>query len=121
VADFRTTSEPARHIPYVSAFGPLQGAVAITEFEPSITLVDEAVHVQAAGKRLSFAPRVEQCLRVLLSGHPVALWNADPDLFQVAEHLIKEGLCAALTDELSSGYTGLVPHASYSRPRSTSA
>jgi hypothetical protein len=121
LADFRVTSEPARHIPHVAAFGPLQGAVAVTEFEPSITLADHAVHVEAAGKRLSFAPRAEQSLRVLLSGHPVTLWNADPDLLQIAEHLIKEGLCAPLSDELSSGYTGLVPHASYSTPLPTSA
>jgi hypothetical protein len=60
-------------------------------------------------------------LRVLLSGNPVSLTHADPDLLHVAEHLIKEGLCAPLSDELSSGYTGLVPHANYSKPLSTSA
>lgn len=121
LADFRVTSEPARHVPYVAAFGRLQGAVAITEFEPAINNCDGMVCVDAAGKRLSFTQQAEPALRALLSGHPVALWHADPDLVQIAEHLIKEGLCAPLTDELSSGFIGLVPPASYSKQLSISA
>ena len=70
LTDIRNTSEPARHVPYVAAFGPLQGAVAVTEFEPVITATDASVLVEAAGKRLSFAPRAEAALRVLLLGSP---------------------------------------------------
>ena len=121
LAHFRVTSDSARHVPYVAAFGPLQGAVAVTEFEPAINTRDGFVYVDAAGKRLSFAPQAEPALRALLSGHPVALWHADLDLTQIAEHLIKEGLCAPLTDELSLGYIGLVPPASYSKRLSISA
>lgn len=120
LTDFRMSGEPARHVPHVGAFGPPTGAAAITEFEPSIAADDGVVRVEAAGKRLTFAAQAEPVLRVLLSGHPVSLWHADPDLVQVAEHLIKEGLCAPLTDELSSGYTGLVPPTNYSKPLSTS-
>jgi hypothetical protein len=121
LADIRKTSEPARHVPHVAAFGPLQGAVAVTEFEPVITATDEAVIVESAGKRLGFAPRADAALRALLSGHPVPFTHTDPDLLKVAEHLIKEGLCAPLSDESSSGYTGLVPPATYSKPLSTLA
>ena len=50
------------------------------------------------------------CPRVLLSGHPIHFdTTTDPAAIRLAERLIQEGLCAPLTDVLSSGYTGLVP------------
>jgi hypothetical protein len=102
---------PARHIPYVPALGQLTGAVAVTEFEPTIEVAAGGnLEVRAAGKKLTLAPRAEAILRKLLSGHPVTLdKNADPDAIRLATRLIEEGLCAPLTSESFSGYTGLVP------------
>jgi hypothetical protein len=116
LADLRATTPAPRHLPYVSAFGPLTGIVAVTEFEPVITTKDATVEVVAAGKRLTFAARTEHAVRTMLSGHPVGLAEADEVTMRLAEHLIKEGLCEPLTAESSSGYTGLVPPASCSKP-----
>ncbi|NUR24623.1 MAG: cupin [Catenulispora sp.] len=106
----REAMAPARHIPYVSAFGPLAGAVAVTEFAPVITVGHEALEVRAASKKLALAPRAEHWTRTLLSGHPVRFDDTtDPAAIALAERFIQEGLCAPLTDVSSSGYTGLVP------------
>jgi hypothetical protein len=113
LADFRTSTPPARHVPHVTAFGPIQKVVAVTEFEPVITLDDGAVAVHGGGKKLSFAQRAHPALKILLSGRPVDLSDAGPGDRELAHHLIKEGLCALLTDELSSGYTGLVTTATF--------
>lgn len=102
---------PARHIPYVPALGPLTGTVAVTEFKPTIETTPEGnVEVRAGGKKLVFAARAEQLVRTLLSGHPVTFdHDTDPDAVRLAKHMIQEGLCAPLTSESFSGYTGLVP------------
>lgn len=113
LADFRTSTPPARHVPHVAAFGPIPKAVAMTEFEPVISLEGDAVAVRGGGKKLTFAPRAHHALKVLLSGHPVDLHTAGPAERELAQHLIKEGLCAPLTDELSSGYTELVTTATF--------
>lgn len=113
LADFRTGTAPARHVPHVPAFGPIQAVVAVTEFEPVITLDEESVAVYGGGKKLSFARRVHPALKTLLSGHPVDLRPAGADERRLAHHLIEEGLCAPLTDALSSGYTGLVTTATF--------
>lgn len=99
-----------QHIPYVPAFGPLPGAVAVTEFAPSIVVGAQELEVRAAGKKLVLSGRAEDWTRTLLSGHPVRFdQNTDPAAIRLAERLIQEGLCAPLTDVSSSGYTGLVP------------
>lgn len=107
----RVNTPPQRHMPLVHSFGPLTGTdvVAVTEFPPVLTVDDTAVRVTGGGKKLTFHPRAEPALRALLSGHPVRLGEEDSDLRAVAAHLIKEGLCAPLTEGLSWGYTGLVP------------
>lgn len=114
---------PARHIPYVPELGPLSGAVAVTEFEPTIELTPTgAVEVRAGGKKLTLAARAEALVRPLLSGHPVVFdSDTDPDAIRLAKRLIQEGLCAPLTRESSSGYTGLVPAKTCSKQLSTAA
>lgn len=118
----RANTPPQRHMPLVDAFGALAetDVAAVTEFPPAITVADSTVQVAAGGKKLTFHPRAEPALRALLSGHPVRLDNGDNDLRTVAAHLIKEGLCAPLTEGLSWGYTGLVPTVTYSNGPSNS-
>jgi Cupin superfamily protein len=111
----------ARHVPYVPALGPLEAVAAITEYEPDITTTGDRVEVVAAGKKLTFAGRAEPALRVLLSGHPVPLQAADPDTQELARLLVEEGLCTTLSDESSSGYTGLLSPVTLSKVLSTSA
>ena len=108
--DMREAMPPGRHLPYVSAFGPLAGAVAVTEFPPTIAVGRQELEVRAAGKKLTLAGRAERWARILLSGHPVRFDDTtDPAAIRLAERFIQEGLCAPLTDVSSSGYTGLVP------------
>lgn len=109
LAELRANTPPARHLPHVPVFGSLEYAVAVTEFEPVITPADDTVQVVGGGKRLTFHSRAEPALRSLLSGHPVHLTDDDQDLTTLAEHLIQEGLCAPLTAESLSAYTGVVP------------
>ena len=58
------------------------------------------------------AAKALPALRLLLSGTPVGLAQAADetgvDVEQLADILIEEELCAELTPELSSGFTGLV-------------
>jgi hypothetical protein len=115
LADLRANTAPARHVPYIPAFGPPEAAVAVTEFEPVITVSDDVVQVVGGEKKLTFAGRAEPGVRALLSGHPVYLAGADQDVKDVAELLILEGLCAQLTGESSSGYTDLVTPVTFSR------
>lgn len=108
LAELRANTPPARHMPYIPVFGPLEYVAAVTEFEPVITPSGETVQVVGGGKRLTFHGHAEPALRNLLSGHPVRLTDDDRDLITLAEHLIQEGLCAPLTAESLSAYTGLV-------------
>ena len=106
----REAMPPGRHLPYVPAFGPLIGAVAVTEFAPTIYVGTQDLEVRGAGKKLILAKRAEPWARVLLSGNPVHFdTTTDPAAIRLAERLIQEGLCAPLTAVSSSGYTGLVP------------
>lgn len=108
LAELRANTPPARHMPHIPVFGPLEYTAAVTEFEPVITPSGDTVQVVGGGKRLTFHGRAEPALRSLLSGHPVHLTGDDQDLTTLAEHLIQEGLCAPLTAESLSAYTGLV-------------
>lgn len=106
---------PGRHVPFLDIFGPLQAAVCITEFPPRITEHDKSVNVLAGGKELTFTAKALPALRLLLSGHPVHLAQAatavGAEVEELATILTDEELCAPLTPELSSGYTGLVTNA----------
>ncbi|MFJ9446438.1 JmjC domain-containing protein [Kitasatospora sp. NPDC101235] len=115
LSDYQRTAAPARQVPHLDVLGPLTAAVCTTNFRPEIRPGDSVVEVTAAGRRLSFAAKAEPALRLLLSGHPVVLAEAEAavgtEVHAVAGLLAKEGLCAPLTDELFSGYTGLVTNA----------
>ncbi|MFE9997495.1 JmjC domain-containing protein [Streptomyces avermitilis] len=108
LAELRANTPPARHMPHIPVFGPLEYVAAVTEFEPVITPSGDTVQVLGGGKRLTFQGRAEPAVRNLLSGHPVHLTDDDQDLTTLAEHLIQEGLCAPLTVESLSAYTRLV-------------
>ncbi|MEU7024459.1 cupin domain-containing protein [Streptomyces sp. NPDC046203] len=118
--DLRAGTPPARHMPYVSALGRPHGVAAITEFAPSIVRSGDTVLVCGGGKRLTFHKRAEAGLRTLLSGHPVHLDGADEAIVELADLLISEGLCEPLTEESSSGYTGLVTPVTCSKRPPTS-
>ncbi|ACU77769.1 Cupin 4 family protein [Catenulispora acidiphila DSM 44928] len=106
----REATPAARHIPHVPAFGPLGGAVTVTEYAPTIIAREANLEVRAAGKKLTLSPRAEGWARTLLSGNPIRFDDTtDPGAIALAERFIQEGLCAPLTDVSSSGYTGLVP------------
>ncbi|MFG2143659.1 JmjC domain-containing protein [Streptomyces sp. NPDC048696] len=117
--DFLTAYEqntaPGRHVPFLDIFGPLDTVVCTTHFPPQVRTSGDTVHVIAAGKRLTLAAKALPTIRLLLSGQPIVLGEAaavvGAEVVEVAEVLVKEELCAPLTDELSSGYTGLVTNA----------
>ncbi|WP_210593685.1 JmjC domain-containing protein [Streptomyces sp. GESEQ-35] len=118
-ADFFDAYEQAtalpRHVPFLDIFGPLYAVVCTTHFPPQIQEHGETVDIVASGKKLTLAAKALPALRLLLSGKPVELEQAvavvGTDVTEVAEILVKEELCAVLTPELFSGYTGLVTNA----------
>ncbi|MFJ7057923.1 JmjC domain-containing protein [Streptomyces microflavus] len=121
LGELRSSTPPARHMPHVAAFGRPDGVVAVTEFAPSIVRSGDTVQVCGGGKRLTFHERAEPGLRALLSGHPVHLEGASEEITTLADLLLTEGLCEPLTEDSSSGYTGLVTPVTYSKQPSTSA
>ncbi|MFG2716898.1 JmjC domain-containing protein [Streptomyces sp. NPDC048416] len=104
-----------RHVPYLDILGPLDAAVCTTRFRPQIQENGDTVDVLASGKKLTLTAKALPALRLLLSGGPVPLHQAaavvGAEVVDVAEILVKEEMCAVLTPELSSGYTGLVTNA----------
>ena len=105
--------QPPRHVATGAVFGPPQAVVCVTDFPPHIEIRNQEVDVLAAGKKITFAARAEPALRQLLAGQPVELATVTTttgiDAAVLAESLIKEGVCAELTEALSSGYTGMIP------------
>ncbi|MBS2533837.1 hypothetical protein KGQ20_13775 [Catenulispora sp. NF23] len=120
LADLRATTPAPRLMPYVSAFGPLHGLAAVTEFERAITSTKDAIAVVAVGRHLTFASTTEGAVRTMLSGNPVDVIGAD-DTWTLAAHLLKEGVCEPLTVESFSGYIDLVPTVACSNLYSLSA
>ncbi|MFI2028054.1 JmjC domain-containing protein [Streptomyces buecherae] len=106
---------PGRHVPFLDIFGPLEAVACVSEFPPVIRQDGETVVVASAGKKLTFAAQALRGLHLLLSGHPVRLDEAarqvGDEVETLAEVLVKEELCAKVTPELFSGYTGLVTNA----------
>ncbi|GCD99895.1 JmjC domain-containing protein [Embleya hyalina] len=109
---------PARHVPWIEAFGPLDAVVCTTEFAPRIDVNEGQVEIVSSGLRLGIAAEAEPAARMLLSGHPVHLTpevpietRLDGILRGLASVFVKEGLCSVLTPELFSGYTDLVTNA----------
>ncbi|MFB7473729.1 JmjC domain-containing protein [Kitasatospora sp. NPDC056184] len=109
---YEQQTAPGRQVPFLDIFGGLDAVVCTTHFPPRITEYEGTAGVTSAGKQLTFAAKALPALRPLLSGRPVPLEQAavtvGDEIHEVADILIKEDLCAPLTDELSSGYTGLV-------------
>lgn len=108
----------ARHVTSYPVFGLPEVVVCVTAFPPDIQLHGQVVEVRAAGKKLTFAARAAEAVEMLLSGHPMSLPQArldtGIDVGRVAEVLLREGLCAELTDALSSGYTDMIPTQGFS-------
>ncbi|WP_167501592.1 JmjC domain-containing protein [Streptomyces malaysiensis] len=115
LAAYEQETTAARHVPFLDIFGPLDSVVCVTHFRPKIQENGEAVDIVASGKKLTFMAKALPALRLLLSGKPVNLVRAarmvGADVAEVAEILVEEEVCAPLTPELSSGYTGLVTNA----------
>lgn len=112
---------PPRYVATCGVFGPPSAVVCVADFQPSIEQYEATVEVLAVGKKITFAARAAPALRLLLSGHPVELADvtamAGVDAAVLAGALVKEGVCAELTEALSSGYTGLVPTGACSNTR----
>lgn len=115
LAAYEQATTLPRHVPFLDVLGPLDAVVCTTHFPPQIQENGETVDVVASGKKLTLAAKAVPALRLLLSGKPVSLTEAAAvaglEVVNVAEILVKEELCAMLTPELSSGYTGLVTNA----------
>ncbi|MFZ3560819.1 JmjC domain-containing protein [Streptomyces sp. BH055] len=118
-ADFLAAHEqettPARHVPFLDILGPLDAVVCTTQFAPRIEENDSTVDVVTSGKKLTLAAKALPSLRLLLSCKPVQLDQVTPavgaEVNDIAAILVEEEICAPLTPELSSGYTGLVTNA----------
>lgn len=115
LAVYERETKPARHVPFLDIFGPLDSVVCTTHFPPRIEENGATVDVIAAGQKLTLAAKALPALRLLLSGRPIHLEQAaavlGAEVTEVAEILVEEEICALLTPELSSGYTGLVTNA----------
>ncbi|MCZ7456100.1 JmjC domain-containing protein [Streptomyces sp. WMMC940] len=115
LAAYERETIPGRHVPYVDTLGALDAAVCTTHFPPQIEENSATVDIVTSGKKLTFAAETLPALRLLLSGQPVHLNQATAiagaEATKVAEILVEEEICAPLTPELSSGYTGLVTNA----------
>ncbi|MFF0568274.1 JmjC domain-containing protein [Streptomyces sp. NPDC004041] len=118
-ADFLRTYEhettPARQVPFLDIFGDLEAVVCTTHFPPRIEENGATVDVVTSGRKLTLSAKALPALRLLLSGKPVHLGEVAPavgtEVTEVAAILVEEEICAPLTPDLSSGYTGLVTNA----------
>ncbi|MET8473974.1 cupin domain-containing protein [Streptomyces sp. NPDC006422] len=115
LAAYEQETTPARHVPFLDIFGALEAVVCTTQFPPRIEENGVTVDVLTSGKKLTFTVKALPALRLLLSGKPVRLGEvapvAGPEVGEVAAILVEEEICALLTPDLSSGYTGLVTNA----------
>jgi Cupin superfamily protein len=106
---------PPRRVCTRGVFGPPAAVACVTDFPPGLHHRGDTITVLGAGKKITFAAKTDPALRMLLCGQPVDLAvvsaAAGVDAVKLADVLIEEGLCAEVTDELLSGYTGLIPNA----------
>lgn len=124
-SDFLTAREyeqpPHRQVATFGIFGAPTAVACVTEFQPRLEQQGETIEVLAAGKKIMFAARAIPALRVLLSGHPVNLAEITTatgvNTSVLADVLVMEGICAELTPELLSGYTGLVTNGDFLKER----
>ncbi|ETA00297.1 hypothetical protein ThrDRAFT_04512 [Frankia casuarinae] len=100
-----------RYVSTAGIFGPPSAVVCVTDFPPQIETQGDTVAVATAEKRIVFTRKALPALGLLLSGNPVCLdyvsSAAGIDGARLGEILVREGICAELTPELFSGYTGL--------------
>lgn len=103
---------PPRHITTWGVFGPPKSVICVADFPPQMVHHEHTVEVHAAAKKITLAAHATPALYMLLSGHPVELTEVTTasgvDATVLAEALIKEGVCAELTEALSSGCAGLM-------------
>lgn len=112
---------PHRQVATFGIFGAPAAVVCVTEFPPRLEERGETVDVLAAGKKITFAAKTAPALHSLLSGHPIGLAETTAatgvDAAILADVLITEGICAELTPELFSGYTGLATNGDFLKKR----
>lgn len=116
VQDFLRSHEQemagGRHITTRGVFGSPSAVVCTTALRPQLEREGNTVAVTAAGKRIVLADRALPALQLLLSGAPADLDAVESatglDIGKIVDVLLEEELCAELTPELRSGYTGLV-------------
>jgi Cupin superfamily protein len=103
---------PPRQVCAHGVFGPPAVVACATDFPPRLSRCGDTIIVFGAGKRITVAAKAEPALRMLLCGQPVDLAAVSAatgiDAVKLANVLIEEGLCAEVTGELLSGYTGLI-------------
>ncbi|MCS0638353.1 cupin domain-containing protein [Streptomyces sp. LP05-1] len=99
----------ARHVQTAGLFGPPAALVCVTDFRPLIEADDEQVRIIASGKQITVHAKAEPAVRLMLSGEPVDIERVGIetgiDGRELVGIFIREGLCAELTDELSSACT----------------
>lgn len=105
---------PPRRVCTYGVFGPPAAVACVTDFPPRLHRCGDSITVFSAGKQITVAARAEPALRMLLCGKPVYLDAVSDaavvDAVKLADVLLEEGLCTEVTDELLSGYTGLIPN-----------
>ncbi|MGH3695278.1 MAG: JmjC domain-containing protein [Pseudonocardiaceae bacterium] len=124
-SDFLTAREceqpPHRQVSTFGIFGAPTAVVCVTEFSPRLEQHGETVDVLDAEKKITFAARAVPVLYRLLSGQPVGLAETTAatgvDAMILANVLVTEGICADLTPELLSGYTGLAMNGDFLKER----
>ncbi|WP_433268960.1 JmjC domain-containing protein [Actinosynnema sp. CS-041913] len=103
---------PSRHIATHGVFGSLTAVVCVTEFAPHLEELDDTVVLAAAARRIEFGKAALPALQLLLSGRPVVIpevaAETGVDAAMLAEVLVEEGICAAVTPELAAGYEDMV-------------
>lgn len=105
--------QPPRRVATGGVFGPPEAVICVTDFPPHIEHEGSMLTVAAAGQRITFTERAAPAVRLLLSGHPVTTSQVAAELgaeaaTELIHLLLKEGLCAELTEALSSACTGLL-------------
>ncbi|MGB6164067.1 MAG: cupin domain-containing protein [Pseudonocardiaceae bacterium] len=115
----RREQEPVRTrvVPALAALDESSSVVCVTEFPPQVNEAGEHALLFAAGKKLTFKGAAAPALRRLVSGDSMQVGQVSArtgvDARRLGDVLIGEGICAPLTDELSSGYTGLITGESF--------
>jgi len=120
LADRESSRPPGRHVWTAGIFGPPAAVACVTDFPPRLDTTGQGpVVLTAAHRKITFARAAVPALTLLLCGEPVDIARVTAytgiDAARLAEVLLREGVCAELTDELFSGYTGLTTAASCSK------